>query len=191
MGKKSKKEKEPTKIKVKVTKEHIDIANNKLKELFNKEINSNKNTNTIPNKRETTVEEMTEEFCKIIKFYRNLKKSDEQLCKDEKINPVDIALNNLCEDGIKRTLNYGYQQGARGDNYYKMMMYGIYGFVPDDDSSDPLKEFLKKASEAESMDKYDTNIQKNTEKSDEKLNNLVDSNNSNLVINNSGDGLLE
>lgn len=222
MGKKSKKEKEPNKVKIKVSKEDIFKANEKLRVLFNEKFNSNiptKTSDRTTNEKESTVEKMTDELCEIIKFYKSLKKTDEQLCENEPIDPEEIALNNLCEEGIKKTMNYGYERGARGDDYYKMMVIGIYGFIPEEsDTSDPLKEFLKKASELEGNEKGEDNVNENgninvnvnenvneneTENENENVNVNVNENMnenekvtnnkniSNVNTNNNDDGLLE
>ena len=210
MGKKSKKEKEPNKVKIKVSKEDIFKANEKLRVLFNEKFNSNiptKTSDRTTNEKESTVEKMTDELCEIIKFYKSLKKTDEQLCENEPIDPEEIALNNLCEEGIKKTMNYGYERGARGDDYYKMMVIGIYGFIPEEsDTSDPLKEFLKKASELEGNEKGEENINENengneniNENDNENINendnvNEKETNNENISnenTNNNDDGLLE
>lgn len=154
MGKKSKNpKKNPNKVHIKVKREHINIANTEIRKLFKErfenpsqvisnETESNNSTPELTNneKSDTSVTEnnsppdpeiLEKKFREIIDFYQEQKHSKSDLISSGRGDPVKMAFNNLCDNGIRATLNHAHACGLPPSSLKNLSIKGMYGIDPE------------------------------------------------------------
>ena len=144
MGKKSKYDKVKSKIHVKVKRQHINTAHEKLRLKYNTIFNVE-----VPNKVDSKVnnqdihkedgdgrgdsgegidyDKLLEKLTKILDFYRSEKITRDDMIRDGTVDPVDMAYNTLCDQGIKKTINHGQQLQIPGEKLRTLIMRAYYG----------------------------------------------------------------
>ena len=156
MGKKTKSGKVKSKIHVKVKKGHIATAHDKLRLKFNERFNcavpvgnapidelsdtttsntldappsgeNDNQTETQGNIKEIQLKELLDKLTDIIEFYRTEKIPRTEMINGMLVDPVDLAYNTLCDEGIKRTINHGQQLQIPGEQLRKLFMRAYYG----------------------------------------------------------------
>ncbi len=146
MGKKSKSEKPKNKISVEVKRHHIETAHERLRVKFNERFNSSVEKGhqklraiekekkesenpqvSLPDREKIDYDELLENLSNILDFYRNEKIPRDVMISDNQIDPVLMAYNTLCDQGIKRTVSHGQQLHLPGDKFRILFMRAYYG----------------------------------------------------------------
>ena len=132
MGKKSKSDKVKSKIHVKVKRVHINTAHERLRLKYNHLIteedkNISVNNGELDNTNEIDYDKLLEKLTKILDFYRAEKIPRDNMIRDGNVDPVDMAYNTLCDQGIKKTINHGQQLQIPGEKLRTLIMRGYYG----------------------------------------------------------------
>ncbi len=148
MGKKSKTDKVKSKIHVKVKKSHIHEAHERLRLKYNKAFDSHVEKDELTKRvtdkssEQSEITESTtppsttptmdydnllEQLTKILDFYRDEKIPRDVMISDNQIDPVLMAYNTLCDQGIKRTVSHGQQLHLPGEKFRILFMRAYYG----------------------------------------------------------------
>ena len=136
MGKKSKKQnKNRGKIHIKVKREHIVEADNQLRKLYNERFEANipsKTTDRESDQREVSGPDILEsKFMEIVDFYHEAKYSKNELFNSGKGDQIKMAFNNLCDGGIRATLNHAHSCGLPPSSLKTLSIKGMYGIDPE------------------------------------------------------------
>ena len=157
MGKKTRKErKNKTKVHIKVKREHIQQASEQLRKLYNSRFNTNividqQQASTSDKRTESDTEALASRFGEVIDFYLTHKYSNSDLVTEGKGDPVKMAFNNLCESGIKNTINHAHECNLPPSSLKNLSLKGIYGIDLDSlqmsDSDDEYQNDREKLNE--------------------------------------------
>ena len=140
MGKQSKRIRDRKKVHVKVRREHITAANERLRLRYNERF-----TATIPSAGETRladIREMDQETLvtrleETIDFYKaEIIPPDRLKGNGGKVDPVDVAYNTLCDKGVKAVLNHAHDNGVTGDEMNRLTMRSLFGLELKKDTCD-------------------------------------------------------
>ncbi len=165
MGKKSKTDKVKSKIHVKVKKSHIHEAHERLRLKYNKAFDSHVEKDELTKRvtdkssEQSEITESTtppsttptmdydnllEQLTKILDFYRDEKIPRDEMVQGGTVDPVDMAYNTLCDQGIRKTINHGQQLQIPGEKLRTLIMRGYYGRdnIAEDDT-DKVQEFYQ------------------------------------------------
>lgn len=140
MGKQSKRIRDRKKVHVKVRREHITAANERLRLRYNERF-----TATIPSAGEprlADIREMDQDTLvthleETIDFYKaEIIPPDRLKGNAGKVDPVDVAYNTLCDKGVKAVLNHAHENGVTGDDMNRLTMRSLFGLQLKKDTSD-------------------------------------------------------
>ena len=140
MGKQSKRTRDRKKIHVKVRREHITAANERLRLRYNERF-----TATIPTAGEprlADIREMDQETLvthleETIDFYKaEIIPPDRLKGNTGKVDPEDVAYNTLCDKGVKAVLNHAHENGVTGDDMNRLTMRSLFGLQLKKDTSE-------------------------------------------------------
>ena len=99
--------------------------------------------------------ELLERLTQILDFYRSEKISSETILSGETVNPVDLAYNTLCDEGIKNTINHGQQLQIPGEKLRLLFLRGYYGRENLAEQEEKLKKEQEKEQKKEQVNEQE------------------------------------